>query len=89
MKIVNFPYSGSVNDLPPEIVDEFLDKINHIKREGMWEKFKKLKVIHYTDSDLIMCYSEGDIIAFKKLNDDEMLVYNIPFEKNKQGEYDG
>lgn len=85
----NFPLSGSINDLPQEIIDEFLDKVNHIKREGMWEKFKEVKVMYYTDIGLQMHYSEGNIICFKKLDDDEMIVYHIPYQKEestKEGE---
>lgn len=85
----DFPLSGSIEDLPQEIIDEFLDKINHIKQEGMWEKFKEVKVIYYTDIGLQMYYSDGSIICFKFLNDDEMLVYHITYEKEeltKKGE---
>lgn len=82
----DFPESGSIEDLPQEFVDEFLDKINHIKREGMWEKFKEVGEVFYSDIQLRMVYSEGSIICFKLLNEDEMVVYHIPFEDIKEGD---
>ena len=78
-----FPESGSIEQLPQEIIDEFLDKMNHIKREGMWEKFKEIGVIYYSDTKIQLYYSEGDVIGIKKLDDDNILIYNISFEKEK------
>jgi len=81
--IRNFPTSGSINDLPESIMNEFLDKVNHIKREGMWEKFKEIKEIYYSDAKFAMYYSEGDIFCFKLLENDELLIFKVPFEQFK------
>jgi len=80
----SFPESGSIEELPPEIIDEFLDNINHIKRDNMWEKFKEIGYIHFTDINLVMCYSEGNIICFKRMDNESVIVYNIEFEKKKE-----
>lgn len=75
----NLPESGSVKNLPPEIIDEFLDKINHIKKEKCWELFKSIGHIHYSDLDLELYYVDGEITGIKKLDEDNFLIYNIPF----------
>ena len=80
----DFPESGNIDELPKEIIDEFLDKINHIKSQGMWEKFKEIGAIYYSDSKIQLYYSDGDIIGVKKLDDDKILLYNIPFEKEEK-----
>ena len=81
--MIKFPPSGSIDELPTDILNEFLDKINHIKRENSWEKFKSTGHIVYTDSGLELYYIDGDIVGIKKLDPDNFLIYNIPFNENK------
>ncbi len=75
---------GTIDELPEEIINEFFDKINHIKKMGAWEKFKEVGVIYYTDDNLALHYADGDIVCIKELNPEETLIYVISFEKNNK-----